>query len=106
MLSPVVAHETPRIGHLGPDVPFRTHLVRLLRYASFTPLQNVTGSPAISLPLGRTADGMPVGVQVVAPFGHEARLLSLAYELEEVAPWRTRTAAAGTQNGMSTNGEE
>ena len=46
LLSPVLGHETPPIGHLGPDVPFRTHLLRLLRYTSFTPLQNVTGSPA------------------------------------------------------------
>jgi len=94
LLSPVVGHETPPIGHLGPDVPFRTHLLRLLRYTSFTPLQNVTGSPALSLPLGRTADGLPIGVQVVAPHGHEARLLALAYELEEAAPWPHRTSPA------------
>ncbi len=92
LLSPVVGHETPPIGHLGPDVPFRTHLLRLLRYTSFTPLQNVTGSPAVSLPLGRTADGLPIGVQVVAPYGQEARLLALAYELEAAAPWPTRTS--------------
>jgi amidase len=90
LLSPVLGHETPPIGHLAPDVPFRVHLLRLLRYTSFTPLQNVTGSPAVSLPLGRTADGLPIGVQVVAPYGCEDRLLSLAYELEEAAPWPTR----------------
>ena len=90
LLAPVVGHETPPIGHLGPEVPFRTHLLRLLRYTSFTPLQNVTGSPAVSLPLGRTPDGLPIGVQVVAPYGREDRLLSLAYELEEAAPWPTR----------------
>jgi amidase len=89
LLTPVVGHETPAIGHLGPDVPFRTHLLRLLRYTSFTPLQNVTGSPAVSLPLGRTEDGLPIGVQVVAPYGRDNRLLSLAYELEEAAPWPT-----------------
>ena len=92
LLSPVLGHETPPIGHLGPDVPFRTHLLRLLRYTSFTPLQNVTGSPALSLPLGRTPQGLPIGVQVVAPYGREDRLLSLAYELEEAAPWPTRTS--------------
>ena len=99
LLSPVVGHETPPIGHLGPDVPFRTHLLRLLRYTSFTPLQNVTGSPAISLPLGRSVDGLPIGVQLVAPYGHERRLLSLSYELEEAAPWPTRASRA--QNGTS-----
>ena len=91
LVSPVLGHQPPPIGYLGPDVDFRTHLVRLLRYSSFTPVQNVSGSPAVSLPLGRTAGGLPVGVQIAAPFGHEARLLSLAFELEAAAPWPTRT---------------
>jgi amidase len=68
-------------------VPAREHIVRLLRFASFTALQNVTGSPAISLPLARTEDGLPIGVQVAAPLGEERRLLSLAYELEATMPW-------------------
>jgi amidase len=55
-------------------------------------VQNVTGSPAVSMPLGRTVDGLPIGVQVVAPYGREDRLLSLAYELEEAAPWPTRVS--------------
>ena len=92
LVSPVLGHEPPPIGHLGPEVEFHTHLVRLLRYSSFTPLQNISGSPAISLPLGRSATGLPVGVQFAAPFGHEGRLLSLAYELEAAAPWPTRVA--------------
>ncbi len=89
LLSPVLAHEPPRLGHLGPDVDPRTHLMRVLRYVSFTPLQNVSGSPAISLPLGRTDTGLPLGVQVAAPFGHERRLLELAFELEAACPWPT-----------------
>ena len=87
ILSPVLGHEPPPIGYLGPDVDFRTHLVRLLRYSSFTPLQNVSGSPGMSLPLGRTSTGLPLGVHMAAPFGRERRLLSLAYEMEEAAPW-------------------
>jgi amidase len=81
VLSPVLSHEPPEIGYLGPDVDPRTHLLRVLRYVSFTPLQNVSGSPAISLPLARSASGLPIGVQLAAPFGHERRLLELAYEL-------------------------
>lgn len=88
-LTPVVGHPAPEIGVLGPDVDFRTHMVRLLRYSSFTPPQNVTGSPSISLPMGRTRDGRPIGVQISAPRGHEARLLQIAYQLEEAAPWPT-----------------
>ncbi len=93
IVSPVLGHEPPPIGHLGPELDFRTHLVRLLRYSSFTPLQNVSGSPGLSLPLARTSTGLPIGVHLGAPFGHEARLLSLAYELEEAAPWPSGPAA-------------
>jgi amidase len=82
VLSPALAHPPPRIGHLGPDVDPRTHVVRLLRWTAFTPLQNVTGSPAISLPLARSTDGLPIGLQLGAPFGHERRLLEVAHELE------------------------
>lgn len=87
VLSPVLAHEPPPLGYLGPDVDPRTHLLRVLRYVSFTPLQNVSGSPAISLPLGTSENGVPMGMQLAAPFGHERRLLELAYELEAAAPW-------------------
>ena len=59
-------------------------------YAPFTALQNVTGQPAISLPLHWTASGLPVGCQFVARFGEEETLLSLAAELEEAAPWEKR----------------
>jgi amidase len=95
VLSPVLSTPAPPIGELGPDVPAREHIVRLLRFASFTALQNVTGSPAISLPLARTDDGLPIGVQVAAPRGEERRLLSLAYELEAAMPW-PRTPGAAT----------
>lgn len=89
LLTPVTGCPAPPIGYLGPDVPFRTHLIRLIRFASMTPVQNVSGSPAISLPLGRTSDGRPIGVQFSAPFGHERRLLELGLELEQAAPWPT-----------------
>jgi amidase len=94
LLSPVLGHAPPPIGYLAPEVDFETHLARLLRYTSFTPVQNVSGSPALSLPMGRSANGVPLGVQVAAPLGHEARLLALGYELEEAAPWPLRVGAA------------
>ena len=92
VLSPVLGHAPAPIGYFGPDVDFRTHLTRLLRYTSFTPMQNVSGSPAISLPLGRSSHGVPIGVQVGAAYGQERTLLSLAYELEDAAPWATRVS--------------
>ena len=83
LLSPVLSHTAPPIGYLAPDLDPRTHLVRLLRFASFTAVQNISGAPAISLPLGRGDDGLPIGVQAAGPLGQEARLLELAYELED-----------------------
>lgn len=82
LLTPVLAHEPPRIGYLAPDIDFETHLVRLLRYASFTAMQNISGAPAISMPLGRSSSGLPIGVQAMAAVGQDARLLELAFELE------------------------
>jgi amidase len=58
-----------------------------VRFSTFLRPFNVTGQPAISLPLHRTSDGVPVGVQLVGPAGSEARLLSLAGQLEAAAPW-------------------
>ena len=51
---------------------------------------NVTGCPAISLPLGWTDDALPIGVQLAAPHAEEARLLRVAFQLEEAMPWRDR----------------
>jgi amidase len=48
---------------------------------------NVTGQPSISLPLGQSSDGLPIGIQIVAGFGHEAILIRLARDLEEAMPW-------------------
>ncbi len=57
---------------------------------AFLPVFNSTGNPAISLPLHWSEDGLPVGVQFVAPFGDEATLIELAAFFEEAAPWRHR----------------
>lgn len=86
-LSPVLSHTTPRLGHLSPTVPFPEMFERLVRYVAFTPLNNAAGTPAVSLPLGRTSEGLPLGVQLQALHGEERTLLELAYELEAAQPF-------------------
>lgn len=86
-LSPTLAHETPLVGHLDPTLDFDTVMERILDWVAFTPWQNATGDPAISLPLATTAAGLPQGMMFSAGAGREALLLELAYELEEARPW-------------------
>jgi amidase len=64
-----------------------------LRYVPFTQLSNLTGTPSMSVPLHWTADGLPLGVQFVGPFGSEDRLLQLAHQLEQAQPWFDRLPA-------------
>jgi amidase len=83
VLTPVLARPTPQLGWLNPSQPYEVVIDRLIELVNFTPLQNATGDPAISLPLGTGTNGMPIGVQLATGHGHEARLLEVAYELEE-----------------------
>jgi amidase len=66
------------------------YLDRMLDEIPFTPLFNATGAPAASVPLGKCADGLPVGVQIGAALGREDTLLRLAAALEQTAPWHQR----------------
>ena len=86
-LSPTLATETPRVGHLRADQTYEEIMERPMDWVAFTPLANATGEPAISLPLATTAAGLPHGMMLGAGAGREARLLGLAYELEEAVGW-------------------
>lgn len=88
VLSPVLGHVVPKLGHLKPDMPYEQLYERLMRYVAFTPLNNAAGSPAISLPMGAADSGVPIGIQLQAPHGQERTLLELAYALEAAKPWR------------------
>lgn len=91
LVSPTVAAPAPPLGHLATDLPYETHYDRVRTFAAFTPLHNAAGAPAISLPLGRTTTGLPLGVQLAAAPGRDALLLELAQALEQAHPW-PRTA--------------
>jgi amidase len=87
IITPVLSRPPVPLGYLALDIDFDTAAERLMNYAGFTPVQNVAGTPAISLPLGHSIEGLPIGVQFAADMGQERRLLELAYELEEAVPW-------------------
>ena len=66
---------------------------RVFHFSPFTVWFNITGQPAIMLPLGESADGLPVAVQAVAPYGDEATLFRFAAQLESARPWFDRKPA-------------
>jgi amidase len=87
ILTPTLAKPPVELGYLAMDLDFETARERLNSYAAFTPLQNVTGTPAISLPLAQSSTGLPIGVQFAAGMGQEALLLQIAYQMEAEMPW-------------------
>ena len=68
-------------------------LWRSVEFTPFTAIANLTGLPAVSLPLGESPDGLPIGVQAIGPPADEATLLRLSAQLEEARPWRERRPA-------------
>jgi amidase len=91
LLCPVLAGLPPAIGEFAPDLPFDVTFPREKQHMPFAPIQNATGDPAISLPLGVSAAGLPIGVQFAAAPGQEATLLSIALELEGDGAFRMLT---------------
>ncbi|MUL48032.1 amidase [Mycobacterium sp. CBMA293] len=87
VLSPVLSHTTPRIGYISPTVDFPDLIDRLRRYVAYTPLNNIAGTPAISLPAGLSPDGLPIGIQLSAAYGDERTLLEMAFLLEAERPF-------------------
>jgi amidase len=87
ILSPVMRVPPYKIGWHAPTLDFNTLLDRVVDEVGYTPLHNAVGTPAMSVPLYWTRDGLPVGSQFAAWRGGEATLLGLAYELEEAQPW-------------------
>ncbi len=91
LLTPTTAEPATPLGTFAP-VPGEpvAPIMRSVPLAAFTAMFNTTGQPAISLPLHRTAEGLPVGAQLVAAYGREDRLIRVAAQLEQAAPWAER----------------
>jgi amidase len=91
LVTPTLAEPPTRIGEFAnqPEQPLAP-MIRSGQYVAFTPAFNSSGQPAISLPLHWTADGLPVGVQLVAAYGREDLLIRVASQIEQAQPWEHR----------------
>jgi len=91
MLTPTVAQPPMALGSFDyVDGNRKRAREAVFALAAFTPLANVTGNPAMSVPLHWTEDGLPVGAHFIARAGEEATLFRLAAQLEEARPWADR----------------
>ena len=70
-----------------------TYTRRFKAVSAFTHLDNMTGQPSMSVPLGQSGDGLPIGSMFSAGVGQDGLLLSLARQLERARPWRGRKPA-------------
>jgi amidase len=91
LLTPILAEPPPPLGTLVSRAENPAQgWERLQALMQFTPQYNITGQPAISLPLFWNAAGLPIGTQLVAPLGREDALLQMAAQLEQARPWKDR----------------
>ncbi|MFC0435260.1 amidase [Kutzneria buriramensis] len=90
VLCPTLAMPPRPVGWFTETGDPAEEFERTMRFVAFTPLQNATGQPAISLPVHQTPDGLPVGAMLVGRPADEATLISVAAQLESATPWPTR----------------
>jgi amidase len=91
LLAPTLAHLPRPVGwFVGTDGDAAQDFERQKQFTPFTAMFNVTGQPAISLPLHSSADGLPIGIMLVGRLAGEAALLALAAQVESALPWHDR----------------
>jgi amidase len=88
LVTPTLGAPPPPIGWFTEDM--ESEGARIVSYIPYTAQFNMTGQPAVSLPLHMSASGLPVGVQFVGAYGREDVLVRLAAQLEQAAPWADR----------------
>ncbi|HEY3478113.1 MAG TPA: amidase family protein [Streptomyces sp.] len=105
LLTPTINTPAPPLGRLdaNADLTAAEWTKQLFDVCSFTPLFNLIGAPAISLPLGESSRGLPIGVQLGGPVCSESLLLRVAAFLEEAMPWAARRPAVHAATGTGTS---
>ncbi len=89
-MTPVLGRPPARIGEFAPTISYEQVAERLTAYAGYTPVENVVGAASISLPIGMSRGGLPIGIQFATKPGGERVLLELAYALERELEWYRR----------------
>jgi amidase len=89
LLTPTLGAPPPELGWFTAEGPEQEGW-RVVSFIPYTAQFNMTGQPAVSLPMHWTPDGLPVGVQLVAAYGREDLLVRVASQLEQAAPWHER----------------
>lgn len=90
VLTPTLAAPPLPVGDLRNDANPAEESAAMVAHSPFTCLYNVTGQPAVSLPLHWTQDGLPIGIMLAAHRGEDALLLALAAQMESARPWQQR----------------
>jgi amidase/aspartyl-tRNA(Asn)/glutamyl-tRNA(Gln) amidotransferase subunit A len=96
ILTPVTTAPPPKIGELTLNQSYDSFVKVVLKASPITALFNMTGLPAMSVPLHWNKDGLPIGVQFAASFGSENKLLTLASQLEQATPWADKRPSVRT----------
>jgi amidase len=89
ILTPTLAQPPAPVGWFD-EVPPAQNFERQKLFTPFTALYNVSGQPAVSVPLHWTAEGLPIGIMLAGRMGDEATLISLSAQLEQARPWQDR----------------
>ena len=90
IMNPVLSQPVPKIGYFGPENNFFSFIEKLSQYVNYTTVQNITGTPSISLPMAKDEHNLPIGIQFSAALGQDRKLLELAFEIEQqkgFIPW-------------------
>ncbi len=96
LLSATLAEPPAKVGRFAHDttdyVAYRTGPQGIFAYSPFCAVFNASGQPAASLPLGWSAEGLPIGIHLAAAFGRDEELIALCAEVERAAPWAGKRA--------------